>query len=72
MEIINRKKPLNNQNQIQNSFEKDYKRFHNEINSELKIEKKAKKLITKSTQNIRDEILTGELKFRQNSNDNIS
>ena len=50
------------------SFENDYKRFHSEMTSEIKIAKKLKKILFKSKQNIRDRILTGEIKIGSKMN----
>lgn len=66
MENSNKKKSITNQS----SLDKDYRRFNNEMNSEIKVQKKMKKLIFKSTQNIRDEILLGEINFAKKFNEN--
>lgn len=48
---------------IQNSFEYDIQNLQSEFNQELQIEKRIKKLLIKSNKNIRDSILTGEIKI---------
>ena len=45
------------------SFENDFKKFHNEMDTEINLVKRIKKIIFKSKQNIRDSILTGEIKL---------
>ncbi len=64
-------------NQIEiNKNIKEKEKFPNDINIDIYIQKTLKKLIFKSTQNIRDEILTGEINFEgkiyNNSNNNIN
>jgi len=51
---------------IQNSFDYDLKKFHKELNLEMTIEKRIKKIVQKSNRNVRDCILTGELRIKMN------
>ncbi len=50
----------------QNSFEIDIKKFEKELNTEINVEKRIKKLLRLSNRNIRDSILTGEIKINLN------
>lgn len=51
---------------IQNSFDYDIKKFKKELNLEMTIEKRIKKMLQKSNRNVRDCILTGEIKIKMN------
>jgi hypothetical protein len=58
---LNNSKGVNTINHF--SFENDYKKFHTEMDTEINLAKRIKKIIFKSKQNIRDRILTGEIKL---------
>jgi len=51
---------------ILNSFDNDISKFNKELNLEMSIEKRIKKILHRSNRNVRDCILTGEIKIKMN------